>query len=123
MSDHMAMNNNYRQAQDSSVQRDPSDRRVLACNCREGSSSITAGAKCYVLATSPYLDSGQRIKILARSRSGRWIEKIENLKKLEHFRWVTIPKDNPRYRDFSLYEQLTDADLARMESVSTKDGQ
>ena len=78
------------------------DRRVIACN-HSGRPSIRAGALCYLMLTKPG-NGHDRIKILARSRSGRWIAKWEDMKRLSCFRFKTLPPEHPLYAD----ERITD---------------
>lgn len=70
------------------------DKLVVQCNFREGTSECSVGARAYVIATDRV---GRRIRLLARSRSGRWIFKWENHKRLHHFRYKTIPPEHPLY--------------------------
>lgn len=72
------------------------DISVLACNYLEGTPKCSTGTLAYVLRTSEYLPGG-RVGVLARSRSGRWIETVENVNRLHNFRVKTIPSENPRY--------------------------
>lgn len=72
------------------------DIRVVACNYLVGTSAVAQGALCYAV----HVWCGERVRILARSRSGRWIEKWANFKKLGNFRLKTLPPEHPRYRDY-----------------------
>jgi hypothetical protein len=72
------------------------DRTEIACNYLEGTSKCSAGAIAYVVRTGEFL-SGGRIEIQARSRSGRWINTVENIRRLHNFRLKTIPPEHPRY--------------------------
>lgn len=74
----------------------PYDRRVVACNVTDDSSAISAGSKAYVVLSNPG-GGHDRLKILARSRGGRWIEKWESIHRLTDFRAVTLPPEHPRY--------------------------
>lgn len=77
----------------------PADRPVLVCNYAEPTSACPAGAKAYVVRLYYRGPKPHRAKIVARSRSGRWIETIENLKRLRDFRVKAIPPEHPRYGD------------------------
>jgi hypothetical protein len=69
--------------------------RVLACNYRIGVKACSAGSLAYVTNTNPGWGA-ERIEILARSRSGRWILKWESLYRLYNFRFKTMPDENPK---------------------------
>jgi hypothetical protein len=94
------------------AQESPSDKKVIACNYGEGTSTCSKGALCYVMRSSGS-NPGEDVEIFARSRSGRWIVKWESLHKLINFRFKTIPPEHPRYNDerliacaaFGAYEQ------------------
>ena len=75
---------------------EPADRRVIACNYAEGISPVSAGSLCYVLDANRG-GGGDRVRLLARSRGGRWIEKWETRKRLTNFRMKTVPPEHPRY--------------------------
>lgn len=71
-----------------------SERRVIVCNYMEATSSVSKGSKCYVL--EPSHDSVSiRVRVFARSRSGRWIDKVESVKRLGNFRAATLVDDDP----------------------------
>lgn len=74
----------------------PGDRKVVQCNYTEDISSVAQGARAYVV----YPNEGwasERICVLARSRSGRWIEKWEDVRRLGNFRVKTLPPEHPLY--------------------------
>lgn len=73
-----------------------SDLRVIACNYKESISAVRKGALCYMLNSNPG-NGGERVNLLIRSRSGRWIEKWENVKRLGQFRMKTVPPEHPQY--------------------------
>jgi hypothetical protein len=84
------------------------DKRVIACNYAVGISSCAKGARAYVIMIP---GDGAHVEILARSRSGRWIQKWEHRKRLVHFRFVTLPPTHPRYHDSRIadyYDYLGD---------------
>lgn len=74
------------------------DLRVIACNLRDPTSTAGKGALAYVLRTNPG-GGHDRIVILVRSRSGRWVEKREAMSRLCNFRLKTLPPDSPRFWD------------------------
>lgn len=72
------------------------DRHVVQCNYTEGITSVTQGARAYVI----YPNDGngaERICVLVRSRGGRWIEKWEDIRRLGNFRAKTLPPEHPLY--------------------------
>lgn len=78
------------------------DRWVIQCNYAESTSAIPTGARAYVI----YLNRGgghDRINVLVRSRSGRWIEKWEDRRRLTNFRAKTLPPDHPLYSNDRLH--------------------
>lgn len=74
------------------------DRRVIACNYVESTGVAALGALAYVQA---YVGGNlpDRVRLLVRSRGGRWIEKWENMRRVDNFRLKTIPPEHPRYND------------------------
>lgn len=76
--------------------------RVIACNYTESTKVVTAGTKAYVI---PQLGGNlpERVRLLVRSRGGRWVEKWESMKRLDNFRLKTIPPSHPRYGDDRLW--------------------
>lgn len=68
------------------------DIRVVVANFRDGTSKCAKGGLCYVVQVYP-----RRVRITARSRSGRWIECLENTGRLTNFRIKTMPPQHPRY--------------------------
>lgn len=84
------------------------DRRAIACNYIEGTSPTPQGGLAYVLLPNPG-SGAERVQLLARSRSGRWIEKWEDIRRLTNFRWKTIPPDHPLYERVAWW--LTELDM------------
>jgi hypothetical protein len=73
-----------------------SDLKAIACNYSEATATCSKGALCYV--SRLWKTPGRaRVRILARSRSGRWIQKWEDIRRLENFRLKTLPTEHPRY--------------------------
>ena len=75
------------------------DLRVLTCNYRGGTSVHAAGAKAYVLRVNG--GDPDRPVLLARSRSGRWVQRYEDRRRLHNFRVTTVPSQRG-----TLYLQL-----------------
>ena len=74
------------------------DKRVIACNYRSPAKVARTGALCYVL--DPNYGMGcERVRLLLRSRGGRWIDKWEDTRRLTHFRGKTLPPEHGRYHD------------------------
>jgi len=69
-----------------------SNRYAIACNYDVGTNIASEGALCYVA----YSRSGDptRMRILVRSRSGRWVCKWERTARLKNFRVKTIVDDH-----------------------------
>lgn len=77
------------------------DWRVIACNFIERTSECSKGALAYVIGVP---GDPARIHLLARSRSGRWIDKWESLRRLDNFRFKTLPPEHPRYGDRRMFD-------------------
>lgn len=77
------------------------DWHVIACNLIEGISEASAGSLAYVLQIP---GDPERIHLLLRSRSGRWIQKWESLKRLDNFRAKTLPPEHPLRRDQRIFD-------------------
>jgi hypothetical protein len=100
-------------------QRTTDTKRVIACNYAEATSSVTLGAKAYVRLMNDGW-ANNRISVIARSRSGRWIEKWESIHRLVNFRTVSIMlTDANAGKLIELSEDqaktLTDASIAERE--------
>jgi hypothetical protein len=78
------------------------DKKVIQCNFREGTSECAEGARAYVLDAEFAGDRVRRVQLLARSRSGRWIQKWEAAGRLRDFRFKTIPPEH------AVYEKVAD---------------
>jgi hypothetical protein len=83
------------------------DKRVIACNLTEGVSEAREGALCYIL-DSNLDNAAERVRLLMRSHSGRWIRKWESLKRVGNFRLKTLPSGHPRYNDDILHDGVVD---------------
>lgn len=95
---------------------DPLDRRVVQCNYTEPASAVASGARAYLLRPNP--GSGdERIVILVRSRSGRWVEKWEDIRRLGNFRCKTLPPEHPMHADERLWDHEPEAMAARLASA------
>lgn len=98
------------------------DKKAIACNYLECTSSVSKGALAYVVATS---GAAERINILVRSKGGRWIKKWESFKRLGNFRGKTIPPSHPRFsdqriRDYSSYPEEVNNDLEWFEQIKSQ---
>lgn len=99
------------------------DRRVIACNYAAPTSIATEGAKAYII---PQLGGNlpERVRVLVRSRGGRWVEKWESVRRLDNFRLVTLPPEHPRYADERLgLGDMDDERLGRLMRAKAKVGQ
>jgi hypothetical protein len=89
---------------------------VVQCNFPVGTVECSPGARAYVLDADIV---GRRVRLLARSRSGRWIDKWENLRRLTDFRFKTIPPEHTLYGRLS-GTPLADEGVARLNEESAK---
>ena len=85
------------------------DRRVVQCNFASATVVAPAKARAYVCLINPG-NSCDRIVILVRSYSGRWVKKWENRSRLFNFRVKTLPPRHPLYGD----RRILDAEYATM---------
>lgn len=72
------------------------DKKIIACNFRQGTSVARKGALAYLLSDNRG-NGSDRVEILIRSRGGRWVEKWEDIRRLENFRVKTIPSEHFLY--------------------------
>lgn len=79
------------------------DRRVIQCNYAEATGIATDGARAYLVLPNPG-GGHDRIQILVRSRSGRWVEKWEDIRRLTDFRAKTLPPEHPLYDHDRLWD-------------------
>lgn len=100
------------------------DLYAVACNYLEATNVASEGTKAFVC--FHYLGGNlpERIKVVARSRGGRWIEKWENTRRLGNYRIVTIPPEHPmrsvERRDVALASrEHAEQALARLAEVSS----
>lgn len=97
----------------------PGDRRVIACNFAEGTNSVAEGALAYVTLTNS--GSGHdRICVYARSRSGRWIEIWQDMRRLSNFRWKTIPPPHPLYGHSRIADYFEDKTLSELQAAKAR---
>lgn len=75
---------------------EPPGLRVVQCNLAVPTKTAVEGARCYLVNLNPG-NGSERILVLIRSRSGRWIEKWENIRRLHNFRAKTVPAGHPLY--------------------------
>lgn len=69
------------------------DVRVVQCNYRADTPACRAGARAYL--THGIDAAGGRVRVVARSRSGRWVVRWEGLKRLRDFRLKTLAAEDP----------------------------
>lgn len=92
----------------------PADRKVVQCNYAEGTKIASLGARAYVVYPNPG-GGHDRVGILVRSRSGRWVEKWEDARRLRDFRVKTLPPGHPLHGNDRLYPaEYADGLLAAM---------
>jgi hypothetical protein len=94
-----------------------SDLQAIACNYVEGASACAQHALCYVSQFKQLRHSG-RVQILARSRSGRWIRKWEDIRRLKNFRLETLAPEHPRYWDLRINYFDVEALLAQLQGAA-----
>lgn len=80
------------------------DKRYIAGNVRVACNVFSVGALCYVVYDNPGGGS-DRVKVLGRSRGGRWVETWIAMSRLHNFRFKAIPPSHPRYGDMRLYDR------------------
>jgi hypothetical protein len=90
------------------VTEDKPDRKVIRCNHHVGTRAVAEGAAAYVVQTNVG-NGNDRIKLLSRSRGGRWIEGWHATDRLENFRVKTLPPEHPLYDN----DRLLDAQFGR----------
>jgi hypothetical protein len=81
----------------------PEYRVVVTCNYIETARASSSGSKCYLIHSNPG-GGNDRIYILARSRSGRWISRWENIKRLDNFRCKKVFPGHFIYSDERIYD-------------------
>lgn len=86
------------------------DRTIVACNIAEATRIFARGALCYLSLPNPGWGH-ERVQILGRSRGGRWVQKWEDARRLDHFRLKTIPPEHPRYHDPRVFDVPVDTSL------------
>lgn len=96
--------------------REPLDRRVVACNFREATNVARKGARAYLVRPNPG-GGDDRVVILVRSRGGRWVEKWEDIRRLENFRCKTLPPEHPLYWDERIWDHDAEAMACRLAAV------
>jgi hypothetical protein len=73
------------------------DKKAVQCNYRVGTSVCVKGSRAYVLDADFAGARVRRVRVLARSRSGRWIDRWESPRRLHLFRFKTIPQGHPTF--------------------------
>jgi hypothetical protein len=89
------------------------DKRVVAGNYTEATSIASTGALCYLCGVDDS-SPAERLEVLVRSRSGRWIRKWEDARRLGNFRVKTLPPQHPLYGDERILTGFADEWLARI---------
>jgi hypothetical protein len=84
-----------------------SDKRVIACNYKVGNPAVSGGSKAYVEMVA---GDGLSLCVLVRSRGGRWVRRWERIKKMENFRFKTLPPEHPKYNDLRGYWRDSEVD-------------
>lgn len=74
------------------------DMRVIQCNYRVATSVCSKGARAYLSTVS----GGDRVHVIARSRSGRWVRRWQKRENLCNFRLKTLVADDPIRKLFPL---------------------
>lgn len=87
------------------------DKIAIACNFAVPISECPLGGLAYVIDLNPG-SGGASVRLYARTRSGRWIDKWERRHRLCNFRVKTIPAANAR-----LYTSLWTDKLERKEAL------
>lgn len=67
--------------------------KAVACNFTDGTSACSMGAKAYILDGNQG-NANESIRILARSRSGRWIDVWVRPETMRNYWVVTVVSDN-----------------------------
>jgi hypothetical protein len=80
------------------AKRIPAPFEAIACNYAEDTPAFPRGALCF-LSMENGGSGNDRVMILGRSRGGRWVQKWEDTRRLDHFRPKTIPPEHPRFGD------------------------
>jgi hypothetical protein len=78
------------------------DMQVVKCSYSRSTKVCAKNASAYLCLTNPG-NGNDRIVVIARSRSGRWVMKWEPIRNLERFRCKNLPSDHPRYADDRLW--------------------
>jgi hypothetical protein len=99
--------------------RSPWDRSVVQCNYAGPVSAAAAGARAYLVRPNPG-GGDDRIIILVRSRGGRWVEKWENIRRLENFRPKTLPPEHPLYGDLRIWDHEAEGMAGRMTAARAR---
>lgn len=88
------------------VSEQDADRHVVQCNYASGTSPVAARARAYLVRANPG-GGNDRIVVLARSRGGRWVERWEDIRRLENFRRKTLPPEHPMHGDARIWDAQT----------------
>ncbi len=90
---------------------DPTHIERIACNYSVDTKSASSGSLAYIVMPNGG-NLHNRVRILSRSRSGRWIRRWERLAALTDFRRKRIPEQSP------IFQKLLDAcDVSALSSI------
>jgi hypothetical protein len=74
--------------------------KTIVCNYAVARPATSKGAKAYLI--GGWSDGAwERLRVLARSRSGRWIEIWEDYRHLTNFRLTMVVPESPDYQRLS----------------------
>lgn len=76
-------------------------RQVIQCSYLDDTQFAPRGARAYVVRINP-TSGHDRIVVLARTHSGRWVQRWENILRLRDFRVVTLPPGHAHHSDHRL---------------------
>jgi len=87
--------------------------RAIACNYAEATNVASVGAKAYICGFNVG-NAGDRVRLVVRSRGGRWIEKWEDARRLTNCRELTVM----RAAHPGIFDRLTDVRLYHPERIA-----
>jgi hypothetical protein len=96
------------------------DKKALACNYAVATKVCPQNALCYIIDRNPG-SGGERVKLLARSRGGRWVEKWEVRWRLHNFRVKTVPSSNPIHGRVPDYPEWTKFDAVSWDKIASEE--
>jgi hypothetical protein len=69
------------------------DKKAIACNAIDDESEYSRGSLAFIITAT----GSECLKVLIRSRGGRWIDKWMSPCSLANFRYKTLPPSHPLY--------------------------